>query len=139
MTGPGPGKTVRRLLNVAWKFGFVGVASVAVYFLVLFTLRPMIGGTVALTAISYVASAVFNFAMQSTFTFRTRATNAASAGRYVVAHGVCMAANSLMMLLAVDGVGIPLFPAQLATSAVVAGLSFLLAYSWVYQRPPPQQ
>ena len=126
---------MRRLLSIALKFGVVGVASIAVYFLVLFLLRPVIGNIVVLTGTSYVASAFFNFALQSTFTFRTKATDAASAGRYILAHGVCMAANSLLMLLAVDVLGVALFPAQLATTAVVATISFLLSYSWVYVRP----
>jgi putative flippase GtrA len=133
--------TLRHLLGLGLRFGLVGLGSVAVYFGVLIALEPVIAETAALTATSYVASAVFNYTLQSTFTFRTSAASAKSLLRYLGMHGICMGVNSGLMLIAVDVYAINLVGAQLGVTAIVAGLSFGLSYLWVYSdrdalRPP---
>ena len=120
-----------RLVWLGLKFGLVGVASVLIYFGVLVALRPLVPNTVTLTTISYVISAGFNYVVQSTCTFRT-AAGARSMLRYVVMHAICMTVNSAMMFAVVDLYGASIIPAQVMVTTVVAGLSFVLSYLWVY-------
>ncbi len=124
----------RRLGWLATKFGMVGIASSGVYFLCLFLLRPVVTSTIALTATSYVVSAVFNFLAQSSFTFRVNASQS-SLARFVAMHGMCLVTNSALMHLAVDVLGQGLFLSQVAVSLFVAMLSFLLASLWVFRQP----
>mgnify|MGYP003578272526 CR=1 FL=1 len=77
------------MARLAWlvtRFGLVGVASAAVYFVCLFLWRPFVTDTILLTAISYVVSAVFNFLAQSRFTFKVNAGQS-SLARYAAMHG----------------------------------------------------
>lgn len=130
---PAPG--LRRLFRLGLRFGLVGAASVLVYFGVLVVLTPLIASTVVLTAVSYAASAAFNYLLQSTFTFGARAIDAGAVARYLVMHGACMTLNSLLMFGAVDLHGTGVLRAQVAVTAVVAATSFVLSCLWVYAPP----
>ena len=125
---------LEQLIRLAIRFAMVGLASVGVYFVFLALLRPMIADTVILTGTAYVASAVFNYLAQSLFTFRARAADAGSVGRYMVMHGLCMAINSGLMHVLVDRLGMNLWLAQIGVTGVVAATSFTLSYLWVYRR-----
>ncbi len=47
---------------------------------------------------------------------------------------VCMGINSTEMYILVDGFGHHIAYAQLTTTALVAGTSFVLSYLWVYDQ-----
>ncbi len=127
-----PGPKLHRLLWLSLRFGLVGAGSILVYIAVLVALRPLFESTLVLTATSYVASAAFNYTLQSAFTFRTRVADLRSTWRYIVMHGVCMAMNSLLMFGLVDQLGYGIAHSQVATTTVVAVTSFIFSYLWVY-------
>ena len=115
------------------KFGLVGLGSVGVYFLVLLVLRDRIDDIVDLTAISYVASAVFNYLLQRYVTFNSSRPRAGSWFRYVCLHVLCMTLNSGLMSFLVEMQRFGLIPSQVLVTIIVAGTSFLLSYLWVYK------
>ena len=86
-----------------------------------------------LAAICYAITTVYNYLAQSYFTFQTSARSAGTIFRYLVMHGVCMALNSALMVLLVDMIGLALNLAQLCVTVVIAGLSFVISYLWVYR------
>jgi putative flippase GtrA len=134
MTRPATLDAVFRWAWLATKFGLVGAASAAVYFLCLFVLRPFLFSTIILTAISYIVSAVFNFLAQSSFTFRVKTGAPSMPVRFIAMHGVCLVLNSALMNLAVDVLGQGLFLSQIAVSLFVALVSFAMSASWVFRR-----
>jgi putative flippase GtrA len=129
-----PGSKLSSLSWLIVKFSLVGAGSVLVYAGVLIALRPLIVSTVALTATSYVVSAIFNYVLQSAFTFRTQAADLRPTLRYLLMQAVCMGINSTVMYILVDGFGHHIAYAQLTTTALVAGTSFVLSYLWVYDQ-----
>lgn len=126
------GTGLRHLVSLGTRFAIVGLGSVAVYFAFLYVLAPLIANTVVLTGFCYASSAVFNYALQSSFTFRSRAISARAASRYMAMHGLCMGLNSVLMHALVDRLGASLFLAQAGVTGIVAMTSFLLSYLWVY-------
>ena len=121
------------LLALAFRFGVVGLGSVGVYFIALMLLRPVIESTIALTAAAYVISAVFNFMLQNFFTFRAAGVHLGKVVKYIGMHGICMIINSGLMYVFVDQWGQNLYLSQIATTGVVAAVSFVLSYSYVYK------
>ena len=122
----------RRLVRLGAKFGVVGLSSVGVYFAALYVLDPRIPSTLALTAICYLLSAIYNYLLQSRFTFQVR-TSPRAASRYAAMHALCLALNSTLMLALVDLGGAGLFPAQVLATGIVAAVSFTLSSQWVYR------
>lgn len=127
----GAAASLGRLFWLGARFALVGAGSVAVYFGFLWLLAPAIAATGALTAVCYVLSAVFNYALQSSFTFQSRAS-ARAVTRYLAMHGLCLVLNSVLMVALVEGLGANLFLAQAGVTGLVAGVSFLVSYRWVY-------
>lgn len=117
----------------AFRFGLVGLGSVGVYFAALYVLRPFIDGTIVLTGTAYLISAVFNFILQNSFTFRSRTVHSGKVLKYVAMHGLCMTINSCMMYLLVDLAALNLYVAQLITTTIVAVVSFGLSARYVYK------
>lgn len=122
-----------RLLWTITKFGLVGLSSVAVYFVLLALLRPVIPSTILLTATAYVGSAVFNFIFQSRVTFKTNDYSKSTLLKYIIMHIICMGINSSVMYLMVDITQINIWISQIFTTSIVAGVSFILSYRWVYK------
>lgn len=122
-----------RLIWLAAKFGAVGLSTVAVYFGILYVLHPLIQQTAILAAVCYLLSAVYNYLMQSMFTFQAGTGGLGSLLRYLAMQGSCMALNSFLMFLLVDSYGIALFVAQACVTVLIAVLSFTLSYLWVYR------
>lgn len=119
-------------LRKAVKFGAVGLSSVAVYFVILALLRPVIASVALLAAVAYVGSAVFNYIAQSRFTFDADTRDTGAMLRYGLMHGLCIVINSAGMHLSVVVWGLNFWLSQLAVTVLVAGTSFLLSYLWVY-------
>lgn len=139
MTSPGktgqarpPASGLSGILRAGLRFAAVGFASVGVYFLFLFLLRPLIPSVAGLAAAAYLGSMVFNFLGQSRFTFRTRSVNRTMLLRYVVMHGVCAGLNSAGMHVLVAVSGFDLWVSQLCVTALVTATSFAMSYLWVY-------
>lgn len=120
-------------LWVVIKFGAVGFGSIGVYFITLMALRSWLTNIVFLTAVCYLASAVFNYSLQRYFTFAAARPKAGSWLRYIGLHGICMGLNSGLMFVLVEIFTLSLLPAQFMITALIAGTSFLLSYFWVYR------
>lgn len=124
--------SLRDLLWTGTKFGFVGLATVGVYFVVLALARPVAPGVVALSLLAYMVSAVFNFIAQARVTFGIQ-PNGNKLGRYILMHLLCMGLNSGLMYLLVERVGLGLYSAQFLVTGVIATTSFVLSRLWVYR------
>lgn len=139
MTGKGAGmggaaaSGLGALARMAVRFGVVGLASIAVYFAILFALRPVISAVAVLAFVAYIGSMAFNYVAQSRFTFGADARDRGAMARYVTMHLGCMAFNSGAMHLLVEVMGMGLWTAQAMVTLCVAGSSFLLSRFWVYR------
>lgn len=126
-------KDFTSLMGLAFRFGVVGLGSVGVYFIALILLRPVIDSTIWLTAAAYIISAVFNFILQNFFTFRASGVHLGKVLKYIGMHGICMTINSGLMYVFVDLAKQNLYLSQIVTTGVVAVVSFLISYSYVYK------
>lgn len=119
-------------LGRIFRFALVGLSSTALYFALLWALRDVVGGVIALTALCYLASMVYNFVLQSTFTFRAGPPTRHSLFRFASMHGAAMGINSAAMAGLVTGLDMPMFGAQVVVTALVSIFVFLLSKHWVY-------
>ncbi len=126
-------KDFTSLMGLAFRFGVVGLGSVGVYFIALILLRPVIDSTIWLTAAAYIISAVFNFILQNFFTFRASGVHLGKVLKYIGMHGICMTINSGLMYVFVDLAEQNLYLSQIVTTGIVAVVSFLISYSYVYK------
>ncbi|MFV0299850.1 MAG: GtrA family protein [Paracoccus sp. (in: a-proteobacteria)] len=124
---------MRRLMVTAVKFGLVGVLTLAIYALLLALVRPMVSMASVAAATAYIGSAVFNYVLQSRFTFRSTQSDRVAIGRYALMHLFCMGLNSAGMFLLVDRMGLGLWGSQVAVTLVVVATSFVLSSAWVYR------
>ena len=122
------------LAATAAKFGGVGLATIAVYFVVLALLRPVIENVAVLSVAAYLISAVFNYIAQRRVTFGSRDAGTGAILRYLIMHGLCMGLNAGLLSLLVDGFGFGLFIAQVPVTGVVAATSFALSHLWVFPK-----
>lgn len=120
------------LIWTAVRFGVVGLSSIAVYFVILWALRPVITPIAVLAAVAYLGSMVYNYVVQARVTFRTSAADGGTVVRYLGMHGLCLAINSAGMYVLVERMGSGVWLSQLAVTVIVAGISFALSYLWVY-------
>jgi len=114
------------------RFALVGFSSTAVYFALLWGLRDAIGSVILLTAVCYLASMVYNFVLQSAFTFRVRAPTRHAVLRFALMHFMAMGINSASMAGLVTGLHVPMLAAQIVVTALLSTLVFLLSKHWVY-------
>jgi len=124
-------------LGRIFRFALVGLSSTALYFALLWALRDVIGSVLLLTAVCYLVSMVYNFVLQSAFTFRAGAPARHAVLRFALMHGVAMGINSAAMAGLVTGLHVPMFVGQIGVTALVSILVFLASKHWVYG-PGPQ-
>ncbi|MDQ7263611.1 GtrA family protein [Paracoccus sp. PS-1] len=121
-------------LRQVLRFVLVGASSTGLYFLLLWLFRDRVESIILLTSFCYAVSMVYNYALQSWLTFRAGPPNLRSMLRFLAMHLTAMALNSLMMAALVDGLGAPLFPAQILVTAIISAMIFLVSKHWVYRR-----
>lgn len=114
------------------RFAIIGVASTALYFGLLVSLRPVVPSTFLLAALCYALAMGFNFLAQGMFTFQQQRLTGRQMSRYVVMHGGALTVNSLAMALLVDGLGLHLVVAQLFVTGAITVATFVLSRAWVY-------
>lgn len=114
------------------RFALVGLSSTGLYFALLWGLRGAIGSVPVLAAVCYAISMVYNYVLQSWFTFRAGRPTGRSVLRFVAMHLGAMALNSALMAGLVEGIGAPLFAAQVVVTGIVSVLVFLVSKHWVY-------
>lgn len=115
------------------RFAAVGGSSVVVYFIALALLRNLIDATVPLTFICYLLSAVYNFILQSRFTFKARDIGGGTILRFAVMHVSAMVANSAAMYVLVDIFLLPLYGAQFLVTACITVAVFSASKIWVFR------
>lgn len=120
-------------LGRIFRFALVGLSSTVVYFALLWGLRGFIGSVIVLTAVCYLVSMVYNFVLQSSFTFRAGAPTRHSLLRFALMHLMAMGINSGLMAGLVTGLQVPMFAAQIGVTALVSIFVFLLSKHWVYR------
>lgn len=86
-----------------------------------------------LTAACYAISMLYNYLLQSWFTFRVGRLTGRGLRRFVLMHLGAMAVNSAAMALLVETLSAPLLASQVAVTAFVASLVFLASERWVYR------
>ncbi|MET0249979.1 MAG: GtrA family protein [Sphingobium sp.] len=128
---------MRAELGRIFRFALVGLSSTAIYFVLLWGLRDAIGSVIILTAVCYLVSMVYNFVLQSAFTFRAGPPTRHAVLRFALMHCMAMGINSASMAGLVTGLHMPMFAAQVVVTALVSILVFLASKHWVYG-PGPQ-
>jgi putative flippase GtrA len=126
-------------LGRIFRFALVGLSSTAIYFALLWCLRDFIASVIALTALCYLISMVYNFVLQSAFTFRAGAPTRHSLLRFALMHFAAMGINSALMAGLVTGLRVPMFAAQILVTALISVTVFVLSKHWVYGPANPLQ
>jgi putative flippase GtrA len=121
-------------LSRVLRFILVGVSSTALYFSLLWVLRNWIPNIIALTALCYLASMIYNCVVQSFFTFRTGRPTTRILVRFGMMHLLALGLNSGLMHGLVSGLGIAMFVAQIAVTLLISMMVFLISKHWVFAR-----
>jgi putative flippase GtrA len=116
------------------RFAVVGLSSTGVYFGLLWALRGLVPSVLLLTALCYLASMVYNYVLQSFFTFKAGRPTRRTLVRFVLMHMLAMALNSGLMEGLVNGLRIPMFVAQIAVTGLISVMVFLISKHWVYHQ-----
>jgi putative flippase GtrA len=123
----------------AARFALVGLASTGLYFVLLALLDGVIGAVWLLAAVCYAASMGANWLVQGRFTFQGAGQGGGRGGslarslrRHVIMHLAALGANSAAMAALVDGLGLPLFGAQVLVTGVLAVTTFVVSKRWVF-------
>jgi len=116
------------------RFILVGLASTGLYFLLLQVLRDRVANILLLTGLCYLTSMVFNFLLQSRITFAAGPPTRRNVSRFIVMQLTALCANSLLMALLVERLGLPLVYSQIAVTACISVLVFVTSKLWVYRQ-----
>lgn len=114
------------------RFGAVGVASAAIYFLCLALLVRVSDQIFLITIVCYAVAMVFNYLAQSVFTFRQPERTYRSMRRFISMQIGAMMFNSTAMTVLVGSLLAPLYPAQVLVTSIVTVATFLISKKWVY-------
>ncbi len=134
---PDPSSAGSPIIDELGRFGLVGVASNIAYFGALWLLRRALAMRWGLSAgIAFGLSMGVNYALQRSYTFRSRSSHWTAGRRYVVTQLVGLGINSAMLELSlehrvVDAMLGPVFSAAVVRAPVVPEIPvrFLVAQS----------
>ena len=115
------------------RFVLIGGASTALYFALLLLLRPSIPSTTLLAALCYAISMGFNFVAQGLWTFQSGRLSSRNLMRYGCMQGAGLVVNAAVMGVLVDGLDLPLLPAQIAVTGLLTLCVYFLSANWVYR------
>ena len=80
------------------------------------------------TAIGAIVGAIVNYLAQKSYTFKSRSLHRIALPRYIAACAILWLANLVVFMLLNGALSLPVAPAQLVTTALVAILSY-----WLYR------
>ena len=80
------------------------------------------------TAIGAIVGAIVNYLAQKSYTFKSRSLHRIALPRYIAACAILWLANLVVFMLLNGPLSLPVAPAQLVTTALVAILSY-----WLYR------
>lgn len=114
------------------RFLIVGATSTLAQFAILVVLVEFGGiDPVLASATGYAGSAALNYLLNRTFTFRSTATHASSAPRYIAMVVSALALNTALFNL-LHGLGVNYIVCQVITTLVVVIYNYLVASKWVF-------
>jgi putative flippase GtrA len=115
------------------RFSAVGVSNTAVT-LIAYGLALRAGvGYLPAGAGAYALGGLNGFLLNRAWTFGDRGRVLPAGARYAVVQAICLAADVVLLWLAVHVAGLPHLPAQLAAAAPVTLLGFALSGVWVFR------
>lgn len=125
-----------RLNGTLVRFVIAGVLTNIVYAVVLLLVRSLgadwwLAGTAA-----YLISLVANYGLQRHFTFRSVDSNTVNGWKYLVAQGLCLAINALVVDLVAGRLGLHPLIAQGCSVLATLAISYLLMSRWVFAEAP---
>jgi putative flippase GtrA len=126
------GPTARREFRHAAKYGIVGVANVAIDFLLYALLVS--GGVwyVAAKALSLIVATANGYTWNRVWTFRAGRHRTTMLSKYVTVQIGCYVVNIAVLTLLVEVVGMGAISAQAVALPFIAGLSFLAQRIWTF-------
>ena len=126
------GLSARREFRSAAKYGIVGVANVAIDF-ILYALLVSAGvWYVAAKALSLVVATANGYTWNRVWTFRAGRHRTTMLSKYVTVQIGCYVINIAILTLLVELLGMGPVSAQAVALPVVAGLSFLAQRIWTF-------
>jgi putative flippase GtrA len=119
------------------RFAAVGATSTSIYFglLWLFTVETTLPLSVRAT-LAYGLGIAFNYAVQKSFTFRSRRQHQHAGPRYLLVHLGGMAINSTVLWFGVVREGWPYLPVQFAAIALTTIWSYAGQKFWAFFAAP---
>ena len=132
---PGPPMLARQLSA----FALVGLLAALAHYGALVALVELAGWrAVPATLVGYVAGGLVSYVLNRSVTFSSDRPHQEAGWRFAVVAGVGFALTFGFMHLFVERFGAPYLPAQLVTTGIVMGWSFLANRLWTFgaQAPP---
>lgn len=134
MTGGGDG--LRGLARQVSAFAGVGVAATALHYGTLIALVEAAGvQPLPATLAGYAAGGVLSYRLNRRHTYRSDRPHAEAVWRFAAVAGVGFLMTAALMHGFVGRLGLPYLPAQVLTTGVVLGWSFLAHKLWTFGAP----
>lgn len=115
------------------RFGWVGLFTLGMYVVEMWLLAHHTHWPAWLNAtIAYGPCLVVNYVLHRSFTFRHDGEHLRSGLRYLAVQLGGMGINSGVLWLAVDRLGLPFFPAQVAALLIAAVWSYVGQKAWAF-------
>jgi putative flippase GtrA len=133
-SAPGGLTRARHVTAQFVKFGVVGVSNTLLTFAVYTLLLKVFGlWYVAASAIGFAVGAVNGFLLNRRWTFHGHVGDAFTPLRWTIVQGAGLGANTGLVYLFVDGLGIDKLLGQVPATAIVTVLTFLANRSWTFR------
>ena len=115
------------------RFAIVGVIATAIHFAVLVVLvQGEFAGTVWASSIGFAASVLINYALNRSFTFRSRGAHADAFPKFMVVALIGLGLNGCLVWLFHVAVGLHYLLAQVLATAGTLSSNFVLNRTWAF-------
>lgn len=118
------------------KFGLVGAATAAIYFLVLMFHLETLGANYNLAvSIAYIVSVVFQFNANKYFTFRSETTSVVlQLSKYLVLLLINYLVTILIVRFVVEKLWLTAYHGVLASIPLIMVVGYLLSKHWIFKK-----
>lgn len=118
------------------KFGLVGAATAAIYFLVLAFYLEVLGANYNLAvSIAYIVSVVFQFITNKYFTFKSETTSVLpQLLKYLVLLTINYLLTILVVRFVVEKLGLTAYHGVLASIPLIMVVGYLLSKHWIFKK-----
>lgn len=115
------------------RFGVIGGIATAIQYTILVLLVQLsLTGPILASAIGFLLSALVNYALNYTYTFKSQRSHASSLPIFYGVASVGLALNTLLMYLLVISVGIHYVLSQVITTVLVTSWNFFANRKWTF-------